>query len=62
MTGRFQVSPCLSSGGDFLTMQAMSGSAAAWVVSTTVNDMREFARRASLDANKMEGFWRVGEA
>lgn len=62
LKGRFQISPFLVSGGDFLTMQAMSGSAAAWVVSTTVNYMREFDRRASLDANKMEGFWRVGEA
>jgi hypothetical protein len=57
---RFQPSPFPDSGSDFVTMKCMGSGCVRWSVDTTLNLMREFDARTSLDPNKMTGFWKLG--
>ena len=60
LANRFQPSPFPDSGSDFVTMKCMGSGCARWTVDTTLNFMREFDARTSLDPNKMTSFWKLG--
>lgn len=59
LQGKFNLSPFLDEGADFVTMKCMSAGAVKWAVATSLAFMREFDTRTNLDSKKMQGFWKL---
>jgi len=57
LSGKYELSPFIDSGADFVTMRSMSASCMNWVVATTLRFMREFHERTHMDDKKMSSFW-----
>ena len=56
LSGRYDLSPFLDSGADFVTMKSMSASCARWVVRTALLLMKEFHHRTSRYESKFSNF------
>ncbi len=61
LDGKYEVSPFVDAGADFVTMKSMSSGCARWVIATALAFMKEFHVRAELDEHKkMAAFWKLG--
>lgn len=57
LQGRYTLSKFANLQNDFLTMQSMSSSCAAWAVKSFFEFIHAFDSRAKVEPEKMEGFW-----
>jgi hypothetical protein len=55
--GKYQTSPFVDAGADFVTMKSMCSGCMNWAIATAVAFLREFQSRTSLDPHKMGAFW-----
>ena len=59
LDGRYATSPFLEATADFVSMKSMSAGCATWAVANTLNFIRQFDERTSLDPSKMAGFLKL---
>jgi hypothetical protein len=60
LSGKYELSPFLDAGADFITMKSMSSGCSRWVITTTLTFMKKFHARTNLDEHKMSAFWKLG--
>lgn len=56
LDGRFEISPFVDEGADFVSKKCMSASCASWATDTVVNFVNYFAERSELDPKKLGAF------
>jgi len=56
LADKFDLSPCMVDGDDFITKKCVSGSCADWAVDTVRNFVAEFAEKSELEPKKLGAF------
>jgi len=59
LTGKYELSPFVDAGANFITMRSMSAGCTTWVIRTVLEFLHEFQNRAEIDENRMAAFWQI---